>query len=171
MNWSLKCRQPRTSIGHDTQFDRIVAWRSKQRSHLDRTVRFQTIRHSTSPILCSPVKTPLSYILAVNIWKERPRSPGHVTQTRFISEMSSWPNFFCFSVHFGVPTDEQRQAYTNVLRGILSISTLVFPENLKPAQIDSLVRNPVWGAMDDYAHSTGHGIGAFLSVRECKSIR
>lgn len=79
MNWSLKCRQPRTSIGHDTQFDRIVAWRSKQRSHLDRTVRFQTIRHATNPIWCSPVKTRLLCILAVNIWKERPRSPGHVT--------------------------------------------------------------------------------------------
>lgn len=74
-------------------------------------------------------------------------------------------------MHFGEPSAEQKRAYTNVLRGISSISTLVFPENLSPAQIDSLVRNPVWGAMDDYEHSTGHGIGAFLSVRECKSIQ
>lgn len=45
-----------------------------------------------------------------------------------------------FKVHFGEPTFEQKQMYTNVLRGIIRLSTLVFPENLKPAEIDALAR-------------------------------
>lgn len=49
--------------------------------------------------------------------------------------------FFCWLlVHFGEPTDEQKKAYTNVLRGIIRLSTLVFPENLKLAEIDALAR-------------------------------
>lgn len=44
------------------------------------------------------------------------------------------------TVHFGEPTFEQKQMYTNVLRGIIRLSTLVFPENLKPAEIDALAR-------------------------------
>lgn len=29
-------------------------------------------------------------------------------------------------------------------------------------------RGPLWGAHYDYPQATGHGIGSFLSVRECK---
>lgn len=43
-------------------------------------------------------------------------------------------------MHFGEPTFQQKQMYTNVLRGIIRLSTLIFPENLKPAEIDALAR-------------------------------
>lgn len=68
--------------------------------------------------------------------------------------------------HFGQPTYEQRQAYTNVLSGILRLSHLKFPADLRPSEIDALSRSAVWDAMSDYPHATGHGIGSHLSVEE-----
>lgn len=75
---------------------------------------------------------------------------------------------FFFLVHFGEPSFEQKQMYTNVLRAIIRLSTLVFPENLKPAEIDALARSSVWDSHNDYPQSSGHGIGSYLSVQECK---
>lgn len=71
-------------------------------------------------------------------------------------------------VHFGEPTFEQKQMYTNVLRAIIRLSTLVFPENLTPGEIDALARSSVWDSNTDYPQITGHGVGQFLSVKECK---
>uniref|UniRef100_A0A8D8AK84 Xaa-Pro aminopeptidase 2 n=1 Tax=Culex pipiens TaxID=7175 RepID=A0A8D8AK84_CULPI len=70
------------------------------------------------------------------------------------------------TVHLGEPTPEQIRAYTNVLIGMIRLSVLTFPENLKPAELDALARGPVWGDMNDYPHGTGHGIGSYLSVHE-----
>lgn len=58
--------------------------------------------------------------------------------------------------------------YTNVLRAIIRLSTLVFPENLSASEIDALARSSVWDSHNDYPQITGHGIGSFLSVQECK---
>lgn len=58
--------------------------------------------------------------------------------------------------------------YTNVLRAIIRLSTLVFPENLSANEIDALARSSVWDSHNDYPQITGHGIGSFLSVQECK---
>lgn len=44
------------------------------------------------------------------------------------------------TIHLGVPTAEQKKAYTNVLRGIIRLSSLVFPDSLKPAEVDALTR-------------------------------
>lgn len=44
------------------------------------------------------------------------------------------------TIHLGEPSNEQKTAYTNVLRGIIRLSTLVFPENLKPSEVDALTR-------------------------------
>lgn len=60
--------------------------------------------------------------------------------------------------------------YTNVLRAIIRLSTLVFPENLTPGEIDALARASVWDSKTDYPQITGHGVGQYLSVRECKFI-
>lgn len=70
------------------------------------------------------------------------------------------------TLHFGEPTREQRRAYTNVLAGIIRLSSFVFPEILKPSEFDSLARSFVWSQLSDYPHGTGHSIGSYLSVRE-----
>ncbi|CAO1403440.1 unnamed protein product [Diamesa hyperborea] len=70
------------------------------------------------------------------------------------------------TIHMGEPTADQRRAYTNVLTGIIRLSMLVFPDNLKPAEVDTLIRGPLWSAKQDYPHLTGHGIGSYLGVDE-----
>lgn len=44
------------------------------------------------------------------------------------------------TIHFGVPTAEQKTAYTNVLKDIIRLSTLVFPDKLKMSEADALNR-------------------------------
>lgn len=75
------------------------------------------------------------------------------------------------TIHLGTPTAEQKKAYTNVLTGLIRLSMLVFPDNLKPAEIDTLIRGPLWGSRNDYQHLSGNGIGSYLSVEECELKR
>ena len=66
----------------------------------------------------------------------------------------------------GTPSQEMRQAFTRVLRGMIAISQLRFPEGLAGRDIDAIARAPLWAAGQDYDHGTGHGVGSFLSVHE-----
>lgn len=53
---------------------------------------------------------------------------------------------------------------------MIKLAMLHFPEHIKPAEVDALARGPIWGFNSDYPHGTGHGIGSFLSVHECKIL-
>jgi Xaa-Pro aminopeptidase len=66
----------------------------------------------------------------------------------------------------GVPTDEQRQRYTQVLKGHIALATARFPEGTTGAQLDTLARQFLWQSGRDYDHGTGHGVGSCLSVHE-----
>ncbi len=55
---------------------------------------------------------------------------------------------------------------TRVLKGHIAIATLVFPQGVGGAHIDSFARRALWAAGLDYDHGTGHGVGSFLSVHE-----
>ncbi len=66
----------------------------------------------------------------------------------------------------GTPTAEMRDRFTRVLKGHIAIATAVFPDGTLGGQIDAFARRPLWEAGLDYAHGTGHGIGAYLSVHE-----
>jgi len=70
------------------------------------------------------------------------------------------------TVAVGTPTDEMRDRFTRVLQGHIAIATAVFPKGTRGGQLDSFARRPLWDAGLDYAHGTGHGVGAFLSVHE-----
>ncbi|XP_058987893.1 xaa-Pro aminopeptidase 2-like [Musca domestica] len=67
---------------------------------------------------------------------------------------------------FGEPTNDMKQTYTMVLAGILRLSHLKFPSDLKVSKLDALVRSPLWTTMSDYPGATGHGIGVYGAVRE-----
>lgn len=73
------------------------------------------------------------------------------------------------TLHFGEPTDDMKEAYTRVLTGLIQFSSLTFPSNMKMAVADVLVRAALWEVGLDYLTETGHGIGAFLGVHECKN--
>ncbi|WP_173088011.1 aminopeptidase P family protein [Devosia sp. 1635] len=66
----------------------------------------------------------------------------------------------------GPATDEQRDRFTRVLKGMIAISMARFPKGTSGAQIDVLARQFLWQAGVTYNHGTGHGVGAALSVHE-----
>lgn len=66
----------------------------------------------------------------------------------------------------GAPTAEMKDRFTRVLKGHIAIATATFPEGTTGAQLDSFARRPLWEVGLDYAHGTGHGVGAYLSVHE-----
>lgn len=70
------------------------------------------------------------------------------------------------SIHLGEPSAGQRDAFTRVLRGVISLSTLRFPEGTGGVQVDAFARRALWDAGLDYGHGTGHGVGAHLHVHE-----
>lgn len=72
------------------------------------------------------------------------------------------------TIHLGEPTSEMKRAYTEVLMGLIRLSMLSFPSDVKPADIDSLIRGPLWKSRHDYQHLSGNGIGSYLSVEECE---
>ncbi|WP_294333292.1 aminopeptidase P family protein [uncultured Sphingomonas sp.] len=66
----------------------------------------------------------------------------------------------------GEASDEMKDRFTRVLKGHIAIATAIFPDGTTGAQIDGFARRPLWEAGLDFAHGTGHGVGAYLSVHE-----
>ena len=66
----------------------------------------------------------------------------------------------------GRPTGAQRDCYTRVLKGHIAIATARFPAGTTGARLDTLARAALWQSGRDYAHGTGHGVGAYLNVHE-----
>jgi Xaa-Pro aminopeptidase len=70
------------------------------------------------------------------------------------------------TVSLGEPTGEQGDRFTRVLKGVIALSTVSFPQGTMGPQLDILARKALWDAGLNYGHGTGHGIGSFLSVHE-----
>ena len=66
----------------------------------------------------------------------------------------------------GPPTDEMKDRFTRVLKGHIALARAVFPHGTTGGQLDTLARLSLWEAGLDFAHGTGHGVGAYLSVHE-----
>ena len=66
----------------------------------------------------------------------------------------------------GSASNEQKDKYTRVLKGMIAISRLRFPKGTTGGDIDILARQFLWQDGVTYSHGTGHGVGAFLSVHE-----
>ncbi len=64
------------------------------------------------------------------------------------------------------PSAEQKDRFTRVLKGHIALATQTFPQGTSGGQLDALARQFLWADGVDYAHGTGHGVGAFLSVHE-----
>lgn len=66
----------------------------------------------------------------------------------------------------GIPTPEQRDRFTRVLKGHIALACATFPAGTTGSQLDALARYALWQAGLDYDHGTGHGVGSYLSVHE-----
>lgn len=70
------------------------------------------------------------------------------------------------TVVIGEPTEEQKRRFTQVLQGHIALAGAVFPKGVSGQNLDALARLPLWRDGVDYAHGTGHGVGAYLGVHE-----
>ncbi len=66
----------------------------------------------------------------------------------------------------GVPTAEQRDRFTRVLKGHIALALARFPRGTSGSQLDTLARTALWEVGLDYDHGTGHGVGSYLGVHE-----
>ncbi|CAF1015443.1 unnamed protein product [Rotaria sordida] len=70
------------------------------------------------------------------------------------------------TVHFGQPSDFEKECFTRVLKGFISLASCLFPPHTTGARLDSLARRSLWDVGLDYRHGTGHGVGCCLNVHE-----
>lgn len=70
------------------------------------------------------------------------------------------------TIPLGELTVEEREDYTRVLKGHISLAMAKFPKGTCGTQLDVLARQWLWSAGENYLHGTGHGVGHFLNVHE-----
>ena len=70
------------------------------------------------------------------------------------------------TMHFGVPSKEEKRAFSAVLKGHIGLDVAVFPEDTIGFVLDAFARKALWACGLDYGHGTGHGVGAALNVHE-----
>ncbi|KAL4078159.1 peptidase M24, structural domain-containing protein [Scleroderma yunnanense] len=72
------------------------------------------------------------------------------------------------TLHFGVPSEAEKRAFTRVLQGHIAIDTAIFPSGTTGTSFftDSFARRPLWQDGLGWWHGTGHGVGHFLNVHE-----
>ena len=70
------------------------------------------------------------------------------------------------TIAIGEQSEDVKNAFTRVLKGLISISLLKFPSGTSGRDIDAFARASLWQFGQDYAHGTGHGVGHYLSVHE-----
>jgi len=66
----------------------------------------------------------------------------------------------------GEVSQEMKERYTLVLKGLIALASVRFPEGTAGADIDVLARQYLWAEGLDYGHGTGHGVGSYLCVHE-----
>ncbi len=70
------------------------------------------------------------------------------------------------TIAIGTPSEEMRDRFTRVLKGMIALTLTRFPEGTRGVQLDTIARLALWQGGFDYDHGTGHGVGAYLSVHE-----
>uniref|UniRef100_A0A672YGY3 X-prolyl aminopeptidase (aminopeptidase P) 2, membrane-bound n=1 Tax=Sphaeramia orbicularis TaxID=375764 RepID=A0A672YGY3_9TELE len=70
------------------------------------------------------------------------------------------------TVHWGIPTAMQKEAFTRVLMGNIEISRTIFPSDTRGINIEMLGRRALWEVGLNYGHGTGHGVGNYFGVHE-----
>ncbi|RZF34173.1 hypothetical protein LSTR_LSTR003583 [Laodelphax striatellus] len=70
------------------------------------------------------------------------------------------------TLHFGTPSQFEKECFTRVYKGQIAIATSVFPRKIKGMLLDPRARKALWDIGLDYNHGTGHGVGSYLCVHE-----
>ena len=70
------------------------------------------------------------------------------------------------TIAVGELTREQKEHFTLVLQGHIRLAMAKFQQGCSGANLDILVRGPLWAKGLDFNHGTGHGVGYLLDVHE-----
>lgn len=70
------------------------------------------------------------------------------------------------TVAVGAVAPEVARNNTLVLKGMIAISMARWPNGISGRDLDGFARMALWQNGLDYAHGTGHGVGAYLGVHE-----
>ena len=70
------------------------------------------------------------------------------------------------TAHYGKAREKEKEFYTRVLLGNLSLERLVFNKGSTLRQIDAVPRSFLMQVGESYNHGTSHGVGHFLNVHE-----
>ena len=70
------------------------------------------------------------------------------------------------TVHYGNPSKKEKEMYTRVLLGNLSLERLIFRKGRTLERLDKVPRSHLLMVGEDYLHGTSHGVGHFLNVHE-----
>lgn len=96
----------------------------------------------------------------------RPVTPGELLLIDSGGQYADGTTDITRTVATGPVPEEARDPFTRVLQGLIAISRARWPRGLAGRDLDPLARYSLWLAGLDYAHGTGHGVGAYLSVHE-----
>ncbi len=66
----------------------------------------------------------------------------------------------------GKVTNEEKRAFTIVLKSHIALARAVFPKGTTGARLDMISRAPMYAHGMDFKHGTGHGVGYLLNVHE-----
>jgi len=102
----------------------------------------------------------------VNRQTNRAVSPGDLVLVDSGAQYPDGTTDITRTMATGPVTGAQRRHFTLVLKGMIAISTIRWPEGLRGRDLDPLARAALWRAGLDYDHGTGHGVGACLNVHE-----
>ena len=70
------------------------------------------------------------------------------------------------TIAVGELTKEQKEHFTLVLQGHICLAMAKFQYGCSGANLDAIVRGPLWERGLDFNHGTGHGVGYLLNVHE-----
>ena len=70
------------------------------------------------------------------------------------------------TISIGDVAATEKDRFTRVLKGMVSLSLQRFPKGTTGAQLDVLARSALWNAGLNFGHGTGHGVGVYLRVHE-----
>ncbi|RCL00412.1 MAG: Xaa-Pro aminopeptidase [Candidatus Tokpelaia sp. JSC085] len=161
---------------------RFLSWLSRQnpdmQSEISTTQKLEELRLQTAEAFGSRLEDiafdtisssgPNSAIIhyRVNVQTNRSLKNGELYLVDSGAQYRDGTTDVTRTIAIGKVGDDAKRCFTLVLKGMIAISTAHFPLGTRGQDIDALARIALWKNGFDYAHSTGHGVGAFLAVHE-----
>lgn len=158
LHW-LSVEAPKGTVDELSAAARLLEFR-KANSNLLRDLSFDTISaagpHGASPHYRvdeeSNIRLEPNSVYLVDSGGQYPDGTTDITRTVWVGP--------------DAPPAEVRERFTRVLKGHIALDRQIFPQGTPGSALDTLARQHLWMAGLDYAHGTGHGVGAFLGVHE-----